>query len=176
MVLPGDWLVSSVLFFCLFCRMYHRQVWRQQRQLQWQWQPPNFLSVTCCREAFPSLEVQGIEGWSLVGALFPLQHKAATRKLLWREAKQGMWGLRQSLETPRQWWATHACWLPCLEDWVHKGAKDRAEWGKEVGSMWSPSPNLPQLPHQWSFSTIQGTSPEIIFICFFFCMYLSVLG
>jgi hypothetical protein len=50
-----------------------REVWSQlQLRRWWQWQPPNFLSVTCCREAFPKLEVQGVKGFILVSSLFPL--------------------------------------------------------------------------------------------------------
>jgi hypothetical protein len=33
---------------------------------------PNFLSVTCCGEAFPGLGVQGVVGLNLLGALFLL--------------------------------------------------------------------------------------------------------
>jgi hypothetical protein len=35
-------------------------------------QPSNFLSVTCCGEAFSGLEFQGIKGLILVSALFLL--------------------------------------------------------------------------------------------------------
>jgi hypothetical protein len=52
---------------CLFCQMSHRQLWRWRQR-----QPPNFLSVTCCGEAFPRVGVQGVRGLILVGALFLL--------------------------------------------------------------------------------------------------------
>jgi hypothetical protein len=52
LVYPGGGWGNSVwclVLTCLVCGMSHKQVWSQ-----WQ-QPPNFLTVTCCGEVFPSL-------------------------------------------------------------------------------------------------------------------------
>jgi hypothetical protein len=69
--------------------MSHRQVWCRWRQLQQWWQSPNFFSVTCCGESFPSILVQGVEGLILVGALFLLDGGKKKKSTWWRRVSPG---------------------------------------------------------------------------------------
>jgi hypothetical protein len=68
----GSWGNSErcVALTFLVCRMSCRHVWSQWWQLRWQWRPSSFLSVTCCKDVFHGLGIQGVKSLILVGALF----------------------------------------------------------------------------------------------------------